>query len=70
MMRPCGIDRNGEVWKYQPGLHKTTHLGRERIIYIRPQAQGILRRYLARDPQAFLLPALRLRSQAGSSKLG
>jgi integrase len=52
MMRPCDLDRTGEVWKYRPESHKTEHHGRERLIFIGPQAQSILLRYLARDPES------------------
>ncbi|HEX2474268.1 MAG TPA: site-specific integrase [Lacipirellulaceae bacterium] len=53
MMRPCDIDRSGDVWEYRPKSHKTQHHGRERVIFIGPQAQGMLLRYLARDPEAY-----------------
>ncbi len=52
MMRPCDIDRSGEVWEYRPQFHKTAHHGHQRVIFIGPQAQAILLRYLARDPHA------------------
>jgi len=51
-VRPCDVDRSGEVWQYRPESHKTEHHGRDRIIYIGPQAQAVLRPYLLRDPQA------------------
>jgi site-specific recombinase XerD len=46
------VDRSGEVWEYRPASHKTQHHGRERIIYIGPQAQAVLLPYLLRDTQA------------------
>ncbi len=49
IVRPCDIDRSGEVWKYRPEEHKTEHHGRDRTIFIGPKAQAILLRYLARD---------------------
>ena len=52
MIRPCDVDRSGEVWQYRPESHKTEHHGRERIIYIGPQAQEVLRPYLLREAQA------------------
>jgi len=52
MMRPCDLDRTGDVWTYKPESHKTKHHGRERTIFIGPQAQAVLLRYLARDAQA------------------
>src|SRR5262249_26288336 len=49
--RPCDIDRTGDVWEYRPQHHKTQHVGRHRVIFIGPQAQAILLRYLARDAE-------------------
>jgi integrase len=28
-LRPCDLDRSGQVWTYVPAEHKTEHLGRE-----------------------------------------
>lgn len=53
MLRPCDIDRSGEIWQYRPASHKTEYRGRERVIFVGPQAQGIMLRYLARDQEAF-----------------
>lgn len=52
-IRPCDIDRTGDVWLYRPESHKTQHRGRSRIIAIGPRAQEILRPYLLREPTAF-----------------
>lgn len=54
VLRPCDVTRgtNG-VWTYRPASHKTEHHGRERRIFIGPQGQAILRRYLDRDAEAF-----------------
>ena len=52
LLRPCDLDRSGDVWKYTPTRHKTQHHGRERVIFIGPKAQEVLLRYLARDSQA------------------
>ena len=51
MIRPCDVERSGEVWQYRPESHKTEHHGRQRIIYIGPQAQIVLSPYLLRDAQ-------------------
>lgn len=42
-----------EVWTYRPESHKMEHRGRERIVFIGPQAQEILSRYLARDANSY-----------------
>jgi integrase len=52
-LRPADVDRSGEVWQYRPAGHKTAHLGRERIIYIGPQAQVVLRPYLLRPADVY-----------------
>ena len=53
ILRPCDLDRNADVWLYRPESHKTQHHGRERVIFIGPQAQAVLLRYLARDHEVF-----------------
>jgi integrase len=53
MIRPCDIDRSTDPWQYRPQSHKTQHHGRERIIFIGPQAQSVLLRYLARDSKSY-----------------
>ena len=35
LIRPCDIDRSGDVWIYRPGSHKTEHHGRERRVFRR-----------------------------------
>jgi integrase len=52
-MRPVDIDRSADVWLYQPADHKTAYRGKRRTIFLGPQAQAILLRYLARDAKAF-----------------
>lgn len=48
-LRPCDIDRSGDVWEYKPRSHKTEHHGRSRIVFIGPEAQALLTPYLLRD---------------------
>jgi len=52
-LRPCDLDRTGEVWIYTPQSHKTKHHGKQRLIAIGPKGQAILLRYLARDPETY-----------------
>ena len=52
ILRPCDVDRSADVWRYVPESHKTEHHGRERVIFVGPQAQAILRPYLLRDAKA------------------
>lgn len=52
LLRPCDIDRDGDVWEYTPESHKTEHHGRDRKIFIGPKAQAILAQYLDNRPAA------------------
>jgi integrase len=52
-LRPCDVDRSGEVWVYRPFRHKTAHHNRERVILIGPKGQAILAKYLLRDSSAY-----------------
>ncbi len=51
-LRPCDIDRSGDVWSYTPESHKTEHHGRQRTIHIGPKAQQVLLPYLLREAEA------------------
>lgn len=53
LVRPCDVDTSGTVWAYRPHSHKTAHHGRERVIFIGPRGQDVLRPYLLRDKQSY-----------------
>ena len=53
VLRPCDLDRSGDVWLYRPASHKTQHHGKERVVFFGPQAQSVLLRYLARAPEDY-----------------
>ena len=53
IVRPCDVDTTGDVWLYRPESHKTEHHGRERVIFLGPQAQDVLRPYLLRPSEAY-----------------
>jgi integrase len=53
-MRSCDIDASGRVWVYTPSEHKTEHHGKDRAIYLGPQAQVILKPWLRIDLTAYL----------------
>lgn len=46
ILRTEDLDMAGEVWQYRPARHKGEHRGRERIIYLGPRAQEVLRPWL------------------------
>jgi len=52
-LRPIDVDQSGEVWEYRPASHKTEHHNRDRVIFIGPQAQAVLLKYLARSATAY-----------------
>jgi integrase len=51
-----GIDLNtqGPIWEFRPHVHKTEHHGKERVIYLGPHAQEIIKPWLKTDLQAYL----------------
>lgn len=53
ILRPCDIDRSGDVWEYCPASHKTANRERERIVYIGPLGQSILAPYLLRAADTY-----------------
>jgi integrase len=62
-LRPCDLDRSGDVWIYTPPGHKTEHRGTSRTIYLGPRARAVLEPLLAPccKPEGFLFPAMRRR---------
>lgn len=55
-MRPCDIDRVGEVWVYRPIRHKNEYRenAQPREIFIGPKAQAVLELLLNRDSNMFM----------------
>jgi integrase len=54
IMRGCDLDMTGRVWVYRPASHKTKHTGRDREIYLGPQAQEAIKPFLKTDLTAYL----------------
>jgi integrase len=60
LMRPADIDTSKPVWEYRPPRHKTEHHNQDgdpdldRVIYLGPQAQVLLRPYMTVEPEFFL----------------
>lgn len=54
LLTPAMIDRKADVWLAKLPAHKTAHHGRERVLYIGPDAQAIIRPYLLREENARL----------------
>ena len=49
---PSMVDRSNDVWLIKLDKHKTSYRGKARTIYVGPQAQSILSKYLLRDENA------------------
>jgi integrase len=49
---PLMVDRSGDVWLIKLAKHKTSYRGKDRTLYIGPQAQAILKKYLLRAGDA------------------
>ena len=52
-IRPCDVDRSGDVWRYVPESHKTQHHNRKRVIFIGPKAQAVLMPFLLRQADSY-----------------
>ncbi len=68
IMRPCDIDRTGEIWSYTPLTHKTEHHEIEKVILLGPKAQEILKPWLDRDPTAYLFSPKEVREASLASR--
>jgi integrase len=59
-MRPIDIDMAGSIWEYRPRRYKTEHRNdddapeRERIVFLGPKAQAILKPLLPEDVEAHI----------------
>jgi integrase len=53
-MRAIDLTTAGEVWTYRPAHHKNKHRGRDRVIFLGPQAQEIVKPFLTTDLTAYL----------------
>jgi integrase len=54
IMRTCDLVTTGKIWEFRPASHKTAHHGKERIIFLGPQAQAVVKPWLRTDTQAYL----------------
>lgn len=57
-LRPCDVQRTGQVWRYVPGSHKSEHYERNRVVFLGPKAQAILMPYLLRPADEFCFSPL------------
>jgi integrase len=54
IMRTMDINTSGPIWEYRPDSHKTEHYGKDRVIFIGPKAQEVLKPWLRTDLASYL----------------
>ncbi len=54
IMRTADLDTTSNLWVYTPSTQKTEHHGKERLIYLGPQAQAVVRDWLRPELEAYL----------------
>ena len=59
VMRTIDINTQGAIWEYRPHIHKTEHHGKERVVYLGPHAQEILKPWLKTDLHAYVFSPAR-----------
>jgi integrase len=60
-LRGADLDTSGPVWIFKPLSHKLEHQGRERFVFIGPDAQAVLKPWLRDDPAQFIFGPRQLR---------
>ncbi len=60
-LRGAELDISGTIWKFKPLSHKLEHQGRDRVIFIGPDAQVVLKPWLREDPLQFIFGPRQLR---------
>ena len=54
LMRAIDLNTQGKIWEYRPHSHKAEHHGKDRVVYLGPHAQEILKPWLKTDLHAYL----------------
>jgi len=53
-MRAIDLHMSGPVWTYRPASHKNRHRGLDRVIFLGPQAQEVVKPFLTTNLEAYL----------------
>jgi integrase len=67
-MRGCDITTKGRVWEYRPPFHKTAYQGKERVIFLGPQAQEIVKRFLDSNLTSYLFSPKKAVEEANAKR--
>lgn len=54
LIRTIDVNTQGPIWEYRPHSHKGEHHGKERVVYLGPHAQEIIKPWLKTDLHAYL----------------
>jgi integrase len=54
VMRAIDLNMSGPVWTYRPASHKNRHRGLDRVIFLGPQAQEVIKPFLTTNLEAYL----------------
>src|SRR6516164_4592265 len=54
VMRAIDLTMSGPVWTYRPASHKNRHRGLDRVIFLGPQAQEVIKPFLTTNLEAYL----------------
>jgi integrase len=60
-LRGADLDTSGPAWVFKPMTHKLEHQGRDRTIFVGPEAQDVLKSWLRDDPSQFVFGPRQLR---------
>ncbi len=63
IMRVGDINMSGDPWEYRPQEHKTQHHGRDRVIFIGPIGQALVRPFLKADRDRHLFSPAEARAE-------
>ncbi len=63
IMRVGDINMSADPWEYRPQEHKTQHHGRDRVIFIGPIGQDIVRPFLKADREKHLFSPAEARAE-------
>jgi integrase len=54
MMRTGDLVTTGKTWEYRPRRHKATHHGKQRVIFLGPLAQAVVKPWLRSELEAYI----------------
>ena len=54
LIRGKDLDTTGKLWLFKPARHKTQSLGHDRLVFLGPKAQVIIKPFLKLDPAVYL----------------